>query len=97
MYPRDMVEQRCLEPQQRALFKQKQVTLLGNDVTVKQTQWLFPPPNKLPPLAFGSHYFNREPFDPPPPTQNIAFTPSFPHVPPISRNSSITPIRWHSY
>lgn len=91
MYPRDMAEVYNLEPQQAALYEQRAVTLLGNQETVRQTQWLFPPAYVTPPLQYGSHYFNPQENAPLARPQNVAFTPSFPHRPDIYRVGSISP------
>jgi len=90
-----MAETYSLEPQQRALYEQRAVTLLGNQETVKQTQWLVPdsPPTtkSTPPLQYGMHYYNPEVGAAVPRPRNVAFTPGFPHRPDISRVGTISP------
>jgi hypothetical protein len=95
MYPRDMSEVYALDPQQRAVYEQRAVTLLGNQVTKKQTQWLFPdsPPTQqtTPPLQYGSHYVFPYEHAALPRPPNVAFTASYPHRPEIYRVGSISP------
>lgn len=76
MYPRDTVEVYNLEPQQRAQYEQRAVTLLGNQETVKQTQWLFPQTHATPPLEYGSHYYNPQENARLARPTSVAFTPS---------------------
>jgi len=92
MYPRDMIETHDLTPQHNALYEQRQVTLLGNDQTAKQTQWLFPPAYTTPPLQYGSHYFNKNERQVQPRPANVAFTSGeCPHCPDIARVGTISP------
>jgi hypothetical protein len=95
-YPRDEVyTMYSLEPQQRALYEQRAVTLLGNQTTQRQTQWLFPntPPtvDSTPPLQHGSHYRDRSTTDKVPRPHVVAMHGTFPHTPDIYRQGSISP------